>query len=65
MRLIYSLDEFLAYDDDSTKHATPVKKQIHPQALQALEPLFRYFKMVCESNLTFPRQVVKTELSST
>jgi hypothetical protein len=33
---------------------TQVKPKMHPNALKSLEPLFVYFKMVCESNMTFP-----------
>ena len=31
-----------------------VKKSVHPEALKSLEPLFWYFKRVCESETNFP-----------
>jgi surface protein len=31
-----------------------IRKDLHPNTVQFLEPIFRYFKMVCESNMPFP-----------
>ena len=30
------------------------KKELHPNALKSLEPLIRYFKIVCDSDMPFP-----------
>jgi surface protein len=51
---VFNLDDLPVTDILSVDASFKKKKQVDPNALMFLEPLFRYFKMVCESDLPFP-----------
>ena len=52
----YTVPVTFHYDASKSKDTSNVKleRPIHPEALKSLEPLFWYFKMVCESTVPFP-----------
>lgn len=49
MKLLLASDKAV-----ESKHVVETRKEISPKTVKSLEPIFRHFKMVCESAIPFP-----------